>query len=227
MKSQFVALAIVLAALPALAWGQAPCGCGSKGPVRHASYGAWSDYQPAGYHDGGCNGCGSCAPACCTPCCRPLLCIIPNTVRKIGHVLDCILPCGPRSCNSCGVGCSGGCPSCGSPAMDPFIDDQPMPARPTIQETRRQPTQRTQREYAAAPSTSSKVASTRPATKSVLTRAPQMDDEDVSRAGLTVTAAKKPASSVKRTSATSPISESNSSQSSRRSATAIPHNPLR
>lgn len=111
--------------------------------------------------------------------------------------------------------------------MDPFIDDQPMPARPTIQETRRQPTQRTQREYAAAPSTSSKVASTRAATKSVLTRAPQMEDEEVSQAKLTVTAMKKPASSVKRTSATSPISESNSSQSSRRSATAIPHNPLR
>src|SRR5687767_14875102 len=106
MKSQFVALAIIFAGLPALAWGQAPCGCTSRvgSSVRPASYGAWADYQPAGHYDAvGCTSCVSRAPACCDPCCRPLLCIIPNTVRKIGCVLDRLLPCGPRSCGvSCG-----------------------------------------------------------------------------------------------------------------------------
>ena len=68
MKSQFVALAIVLAGLPALAWGEAPCGCNSRhtGGIRPAAYEAWSDYQPAGYHGGG--GCGSCGS--CTSCAR-------------------------------------------------------------------------------------------------------------------------------------------------------------
>lgn len=237
MKSQFVALAIVLAGLPALAWGQASCGCTSRVPLRStpASYGAWADYQPAGYQDGsGCGGCGGCAPACCDPCCRPLLCIIPNTIRKIGCALDCLLPCGPRSCGvgcNSGVSCSGGCPSCGGPAVmgNPFQDDEPlpmpMPPKPKMQETRRQPSIRAPREYAAAPSASDKTASTRPATRSVLTRAPQPVEEEVSRADHMDSPAKKPVSMIKRTSATAPVSTS-TTQSSRRS-TDIPHNPLR
>ncbi|MFN0017540.1 MAG: hypothetical protein ACKVP0_04720 [Pirellulaceae bacterium] len=248
MKSKLAILAIVLAGLPAIAWGQAPCGCGSKGHVRPASYGTWADYQPVGHSDGcGCNSCTSRAPSCgspcntgcCTPCCgRQLLCIIPNTVRKIGSVLDCILPCGPRTCNSCvsctSPSCTGGCPSCSSPAGmgNPFQDDEPLPSppKPKVQETRRQPTIRAPREYAASPAPANRYASspgsTRPATKSVLTRAPKMAEEEVSQANLSVTVVKRPNSSIKRTSATAPISESSSSQSSRRSA-AIPVNPLR
>ena len=225
MKSQFVALAIVLAAMPALAWGQGSCGCTSRVSMgsRPASYGAWADYQPAGQ---GC-GCGSsCAPACCDPCCRPLLCIIPNTVKKIGCVLDCIIPRGPICCNTgCGVSCSSGCPSCSSGVSDPFIDDHPMPPKPSIQETRRQPTIRAPREYAAAPSSSNKVAS-RPATKSVLTRNLQPAEQPVSRANHTDAPARKPASMVKRTSAAEPIGIESESQSARRQV-ASPHNPLR
>src|SRR5689334_379924 len=164
MKSQFVVLAIVLAGLPALAWGQS-CGCTSQvstrvGSVRPASYGAWADYQPHVYrgNDGcGCTSCvshvpscGSCAPACCRPCCgHQLLCIIPNTVKKIGCALDCLIPHGPICCNSgCGsMGCTSGCPSCTSPASmgNPFLDDEvapPMPPKPAPQESRRQPTVR-------------------------------------------------------------------------------------
>lgn len=236
MKSKLVALAIVLAGLPAIAWGQAPCGCGARGSIRPASYNTWADYQPAGSSNGcGCNSCtsrapscgSSCGSGCCTPCCgQQLLCIIPCTVRKIGHVLDCILPCGPRACNSCSVGCSSGCPSCSSPAMDPFTDDLPAPPKPSVHETRRQPSQRAPREYAAAPSTNSRTVSTRPATKSVLTRTPKMAEEEVSQAGLTVTPLKRPTSAIKRTSATAPISESSDNRSARRS-TDIPVNPLR
>ncbi len=255
MKSQFVALAIVLAALPALAWGQASCGCTSRvGTVRPASYGAWSDYQPAG---SGCNSCVSRAPSCgsrapscgsyapscgsyapscgsrvsscCQPCCgRQLLCIIPNTVKKIGCALDCLIPRGPICCSSgCGsMGCTSGCPSCSSPATmeNPFQDDDvllPMPPKPAPQETRRQPSMQAPRQMAAAPKVSS------PATKSILTRASQPSEEPVSRANHSDTMA-KPVSVVKRTSATVTVSDEVTRQSSRRSAdAAIPHNPLR
>ncbi len=233
MKSQIVALAIVFAGLPALAWGQAPCGCNSRhaSGVRPASYGAWADYEPAGYHGGGgCGSCGSCAPAGCNPCCRPLLCIIPNTVRKIGCVLDCILPRGPICCNTgCGAGCTSGCASCSGGVTNPFIDDQPMPAvppKPAAQETRRQPTMRAPREYASAPASTSRATGTRPATKSVLTRAAQSAEQPVSRANHMAPAPQKPISVVKRTSATAPIGSESATQSSRRSI-AIPHNPLR
>ena len=235
MKSQFVALAIVLAGLPALAWGQASCGCtsraGSSG-FRPASYGAWADYQPPGQYHGGCNSCSSCAPACCDPCCRPLLCIIPNTVQKIGCVLDHLMPC-RRSCGvSCtSVSCSGGCPSCSSPAMgNPFQDDEPlpmpMPPKPAAQETRRQPSMKSTRQVAVTPTSEGRMTNKRAATKSVLTRKTQPAEEVVSRANHAAPAAKKSSFTVKRTSADAPIDETGTTQTARRS-TGIPHNPLR
>ena len=93
----------------------------------------------------------------------------------------------------------------------------PTPLKPMTQKTGRQSSVKAPRQMAAA----------RPATKSILTRAAQPADEEVSQANLTVTVAKKPVSQVKRTSATAPLSESGSNQSFRRSAAAIPHNPLR
>ena len=190
MKSQFVALAIVLAALPALAWGQAPCGCNSRGTVRQTSLGAWSDYHYAGNAGCGCAApscaapscaapsCGSrvpscsssCETTCCRPCCgRQILCIIPNTVKKIGCVLDCLVPRGPICCNSgCGqVGCTSGCPSCSSGVSDPFVDDMPTPPMPKpTHESRRQPTIRAPREIASAHSAQPAVKNTaQPAVK--------------------------------------------------------------
>lgn len=244
MKSQFVALAFVLAGLPALAWGQAPCGCSprSGSVIRPAAYGAWADYQPAGHQDGcGCSSCTSCAPACCDPCCRPLLCIIPNTIRKIGRTLDCLLPCGPRSGHGCGItcigagsgcssiSCSGGCPSCSSPAMgNPFQDDEPMPMppKPAAQETRRQPSMKSTRQVAVTPTSDGRMTNTRAATKSVLTRKTKPAEEVVSRANHAAPVAKKSSFTVKRTSAEAPIDETSTTQSARRS-TGIPHNPLR
>ena len=102
----------------------------------------------------------------------------------------------------------------------------PAPPKPKVQESRRQPTIRAPREYAAAPSASNKTVSARPATKSVLTRAPKKVEEEISQSDLTVIAIKKPAPTIKRTSAVAPVSEETSTQSSRRQ-TSIPVNPLR
>ena len=102
----------------------------------------------------------------------------------------------------------------------------PIPPKPAVQETRRQPTTRAPRQFAAAPTAGSKqMISPRPATKSVLTRPAQPAQEEVKRANHTDSVMKKPAAVVKRTSATVPVSES-TTQSARPSA-AIPHNPLR
>jgi hypothetical protein len=237
MKSQFLAFTVVLAGLPALVWGQAPCGCSprSGSVIRPAAYGAWADYETGGYHDGG-----GCASACCDPCCRPLLCIIPNTIRKIGRTLDCLLPCGPRSGHGCGitcigagsgcasVSCSGGCPSCsGSVPGHEYMNEEslPMPPKPPVQETRRQTVTRALREHAAIHSPGKGTVSSRPATKSILTRAPQEAEEEVDLAEHRAPVAKKPASVIKRTSATFPVSDS-TTQSARRPSD-HPHNPLR
>lgn len=120
MKARMLAVALVLAALPALAHGQHSCaGCTAKGPsvIRPASAELWADYQQAP----DCGGCGSCR-RCCDPCCTPLLCIVPNTLRRIGRTLDCLLPCGPRSGHGCGLSCIGagsGCMPgvCGRPGI--------------------------------------------------------------------------------------------------------------
>jgi hypothetical protein len=224
MKSHFLAFAIVLAGLPALAWGQAPCGCSprSASVIRPAAYGAWADYQPAGYAD--CGGCGGCS-ACCDPCCRPLLCIIPNTVRKIGRTLDCLLPCGPRSGHGCGISCIGagsgcasctsGCPSCtgGVPVGNPFQDDElapPLPPKPAPQETRYQKSVMAPRSVAVAP---------RAASKSVLTRNTQRVSHDVSQTNHLLPVVIEPDPAVKRT--------SNSSAATASRSSSIPHNPLR
>ena len=218
MKSQFVALAIILAGLPALAFGQS-CSCGvpSGRVYRPAGYSAWSDYQPAG-DSGGCGGCSRC----CDPCCRPLLCIIPNTVKKIGCALDCLRPCGPRSCGmSCtsNVGCaapitySPSCSSCtsGVPAMDPFQDDHlvpPTPPKPTTHETRYQKSVMAPRPLASKPASKA-------ATKSIMTRSVKISDADE---GEFVSQAQHEAP-VRRASADVPVTA--------RQSSSIPHNPLR
>lgn len=113
---------------------------------------------------------------------------------------------------------------------NPFQDDEPLrvpqPPKPDMQETRRQPSVKSTRQMAAAPTAGSKMMSTRPATKSVLTRAAKPAEEDVSRANHAAPAAKKSSFAVKRTSAVAPIDETSATQSARRS-TGIPHNPLR
>lgn len=255
MKSNFVALAIVLAGIPALAWGQAPCGCSprSASVIRQASHEVWSDYQPVGgpVQHGGC-GCAE-AVSCCRPArCQPLLCIIPNTVRKIGRTLDCLLPCGPRSGHGCGISCIGagsGCmgisccrgvghhPSCTSPVMgDPFRDDEALPApapsppKPMTEDTRRQPTrqiERAPRQLASAPAAAGKQSpQARPATKSV-TRA-RVPNSRVNQANLVApVTVKQPVSVLKRTSATSEDEELQPVASNPRRPAAAPRNPLR
>jgi len=114
---------------------------------------------------------------------------------------------------------------------NPFQDDEvtpPMPPKPAPQESRRQPTVRAPREYAAAPSTDGRTASTRASSKSVLTRASQSAEEPVSRANHSDSMAKQPVSVVKRTSATVTLSDATTQPSSRRSTDSdIPRNPLR
>jgi hypothetical protein len=48
--------------------------------------------------------------------------VVPNTLRRIGRTLDCLLPCGPRSGHGCGITCIGagsGCMpgACGRPGI--------------------------------------------------------------------------------------------------------------
>ena len=228
MKSQFLALAIVLAGLPALAWGQASCGCSprSASVIRPASYGAWAEYQPAGHSDG------CCTSSCCDPCCRPLICIIPDTVRKIGRTLDCLRPCGPRSGHGCGISCIGAgsgcasctssCPSCtgGVPVSDPFQDDlpAPMPPKPSPQETRYQKSIMAPRPVASAPASSRSVL-TRNTQHSVSEGGLRVSDEVSQAHHVAPVVVKKPVAAVKRTSA--------QSSAGARSASSIPHNPLR
>jgi hypothetical protein len=153
--------AAVLAAIPALAHAQVSCSSCATGRsasvIRPASAELW-----AGYQHPDCGGCGIC-PRCCDPCCTPLLCVVPNTLRRIGRTLDCLLPCGPRSGHGCGISCIGagsGCMAgaCGRPGIfhpnkccdmgcgevappmyrGPIGGDQPVPPEPP-RETRQAP----------------------------------------------------------------------------------------
>lgn len=113
MKARMLVAAMVLAALPAMAHAQTR----SPSVIRPAAAELWADYG----HTPDCGGCGSCR-RCCDPCCTPLLCIVPNTLRRIGRTLDCLLPCGPRSGHGCGISCIGagsGCMHgvCGRPGI--------------------------------------------------------------------------------------------------------------
>ena len=102
--------AVALVTVPALTQAQVSCNdCAagrSASVVRPASAELWS-----GYEHPDCGGCGICR-RCCDPCCTPLLCVVPNTLRRIGRTLDCLLPCGPRSGHGCGLGCIGAGSGC-------------------------------------------------------------------------------------------------------------------
>src|SRR5262245_464375 len=116
VNARMLAAAFVLLATPALAQDSCTSCAGRASVIRPCSADLWSDY-----HHPDCGGCGHCA-RCCDPCCTPLICVIPNTLHKIGRTLDCLLPCGPRSGHGCGLSCVGagsGCMpgACGCPGI--------------------------------------------------------------------------------------------------------------
>jgi len=113
--------AALVATIPALARAEVSCSeCATAhkpSVIRPASAELWAGYEQ--HPD--CGGCGICR-RCCDPCCTPLLCVVPNTLRRIGRTLDCLLPCGPRSGHGCGICCIGagsGCMpgACGRPGI--------------------------------------------------------------------------------------------------------------
>ncbi len=119
VNARKLVVAAVLIAMPVLAQAQVqgPCAkCAHGSVIRPASAELWSGYEQAP----DCGGCGICR-RCCDPCCTPLLCVIPNTLRRIGRTLDCLLPCGPCSGHGCGISCIGagsGCMGgCGRPGI--------------------------------------------------------------------------------------------------------------
>ena len=117
MNARKFAAVVVLLAVPAIAHGQTSCAkCAHGSVIRPASAELWAGYEQAP----DCGGCGHCR-RCCDPCCTPLLCVVPNTLRRIGCALDCLLPCGPRSGHGCGISCIGagsGClGGCGRPGI--------------------------------------------------------------------------------------------------------------
>jgi hypothetical protein len=199
--------------------------------IQPAAYGAWADYQPTAITVAAARRMFVLLHALLPS----LLCIIPDTVaRSAARLTACSLrptqrtwpgiTC-TRGSGCASISCSGGCPSCGGPAVgNPFQDDEPMPLPPkAAQETRRAPAPRTLREHSTALSMAREMTTPRPATRSVLTRAPRPAEQDVSRAEHTAPAVKKSASVVKRTAATIP--SANTTQSARRSTDT--HNPLR
>ncbi len=194
------ALMLLASVVPTVTWAQAPCACSprSASVIRPASHELWADYDMGGGQAyGGCNSCrnyGNCGPGLfCNPCRPPLACIIPNTLRKIGRSLDCLLPCGPRSGHGCGLSCIGagsgcsslsccGCNSCTNMAPhtemigSPFLDDPapPAPPQPMTKETRHQNPQpnraRSQSVLSAQASASKKSAAKPIATKIVASK---------------------------------------------------------
>jgi len=161
--SLIVSLVLVaLAAIPAAAQYSGGAGrpaAATRSVLKQADQVEWADYHVNTVAGPGISGCPDAHVTCSTGvchgydncCCRPhLLCCL----KKIGRMLDCLLPCnkccpggcmfggcgcGPHlfhrgGCGGCG-GCNIGCstPSCSSPigypASDPFIDD-PVPPRP-------------------------------------------------------------------------------------------------
>jgi hypothetical protein len=155
----FISIAIVaLSAIPAMAQysgGSRPAAA-TRSVLKQADQVEWADYHVNSVAGPGISGCPDAHVGCSTGvcygydncCCRPhLLCCL----KKIGRMLDCLLPCNKcchggclfggcrphlfhRGC--CNSGCDVGCaaPSCSSPigypgVSDPFIDD-PIPPKP-------------------------------------------------------------------------------------------------
>jgi hypothetical protein len=149
---------VALSAIPAAAQysGGAPRpASATRSVLKQADRVEWADYHVGTVAGPGISGCPDAHVTCSTGvchgydncCCRPhLLCCL----KKIGRMLDCLLPCNkccPGGClfGGCGPhlfhgGCCGGrnigcsTPSCSSPigypgAGDPFIDD-PVPPQP-------------------------------------------------------------------------------------------------
>jgi hypothetical protein len=169
MKKLSLIVSLVIVGL----WAHAAMGQYSGGPrtaaatrsvLKQADQVEWADYRAGTIAGPGISGCPDAHVTCPTGvcygydncCCRPhLLCCL----KKIGRMLDCLLPCHKCCPNECvfGVcrphlfdcghcgGCGGhgmgcGAPSCSTPmdypgASDPFIDD-PIPPRPMPEPTK-------------------------------------------------------------------------------------------
>ena len=167
MKRILLVALVIVAGTPA--WGLAQQASGSRTVIRQAGFGGGVYGGGVEYGSPGC-GCGTpvagptCAGACCTGydsgCCRPCFPNLLCAVKRVGRMLDCLLPCNkccPGTCLMDRGGCRPhlfsrgrvGCSSCGDstggleymdhmkmdhmkhmPMSDPFIDD-PTPARPT------------------------------------------------------------------------------------------------
>jgi hypothetical protein len=181
MRYRALLVAVVLAALPVVASAQYGPGVPrSPSIVRQA--GAWDNYMyvPDGH-------CGCAMPVrcnnyanCCHTCGIHPVCWL----KRMGRMLDCLLPCnlcgcggGPfgchcGSCGSCssygGAEYSPGCPTCGAPGLtDPFQDDPPAasPAPPTPEpahDVRMQPKRKLPQSIARDPRPSSQARATLP-----------------------------------------------------------------
>ena len=168
MKRFLLVALLLVAGTPALGLAQNQTG-GSRTVIRQAAYGGSAFGGGIEYGSPGC-GCGApvagptCAGACCTNyeggCCRPCFPNLLCAVKRVGRMLDCLLPCNkccPGTClmdrGGCRphlfsrgrLGCSSCCESTGGmeyidhmkpmnhqhmPMSDPFIDD-PQPRAPT------------------------------------------------------------------------------------------------
>lgn len=250
MKARMTLIAAALVCLSAPANAQMPCSCAtaarSHSVIRPASAELWEDY---GKHPD-CGGCGTCR-RCCDPCCTPLVCVIPNTLRKIGRTLDCLLPCGPRSGHGCGLSCIGagsGCMPgyCGRPGILCFnkcadcgggemvrgevltqpLREQPAhvpPQPPPAQESRRMPSQVHSRTARATPPPATEEhAQEQEASRPV--------GSGVNHADHMAPVRKQPSSVLKRTSYEEEVEEEEPPPAPirwPRNMSVIPHNPLR
>lgn len=249
MKARMLLAAVLLSALPALANAQVGCSNCSHGRspsvVRPASAELWAGYET---HD--CGGCGSCR-RCCDPCCTPLLCVVPNTLRRVGRALDCLLPCGPRSGHGCGIscigagsGCMGGCgrpgifsPSCcdmgcgeiAPPMYRGPAHGEPLPQAPQpMQETRRAPAHSSYAQAQARQITAGTVALRQPARPAASAVRPI--GSGVSRAdhvAPVVNKSRQPVSVLKRINYEEEIDSRPAKTPWPKAMDTIPHNPLR
>lgn len=252
MNARMLVAAMVLVSLPALSHAQTSCSsCASArshSVIRPASAELW-----AGYEQVDCGGCGMCR-RCCDPCCTPLLCVVPNTLRRVGRALDCLLPCGPRSGHGCGISCIGagsgcmpGC--CGRPGIfhpkccdmgcgevappmyrGPIGGELPTPPEPA-KETRRptgnSPFARMQSRHVPSDAVALK--------SSPRSAAPREEDREAPLVGNGVSTAehvapivnKKPASVLKRISYEEDVPSASARTNWPKNMDVIPHNPLR
>ncbi|HUE69912.1 MAG TPA: hypothetical protein VMP01_03400 [Pirellulaceae bacterium] len=246
MNARLIVVAAVLLSLPGLVQAQVSCSkCSHSSVIRPASADLWAGYEQAP----DCGGCGICR-RCCDPCCTPLLCVVPNTLRRIGRTLDCLLPCGPRSGHGCGIscigagsGCMGGCgrpgifhpnkccdTGCGDiappmykgPAGLESIPPAPQPSQETRRAPAGSPHARTQSRQLTAGSVALKSTTTEPAASA------RPIGSGVSQAEhLAPVVNKKPASVLKRISYEEEISTPKARTNWPKAMDSIPHNPLR